>query len=199
MRSSRTAWAGGRTVVAALAVASAATLMLAGCTAAVTDAEGAASTTPPATAGTRSPTPTPAAPPVTCENALLPGGYAEFEAQGLRPDAFTTWGPNPDRRIEALVIAGPGITCSWRTAEGDGLAYFAQIAMSEAEWAKTKAELQSDGFVEQETPVPGYFNGPTPDPLYGDGGFSYRDGFLYYTLTPGLTKWVPGLSSLPPE
>jgi len=92
------------------------------------------------------------------------------------------------------VIPQPGIMCAWQSAGGDQQLYFAQIALTDAEWESLRAELVRAGFVEQDTPVAGYFNGPVPDPLYGDGGFAYRDGYLYYAVTPEFTRWIPAFA-----
>lgn len=167
--------------------------MLTGCTAAQPPASGTAPSSPTSTSSAGSTPATTSATP-TCETALLPGAYKEFASRSLRPRDLTEWGANPNRKIEAVTIGGEGITCSWTSEQGDGAAYFAQIAMTEAEWGTLMSELRSDGFVEQDKPVAGYFNGPIEDPLYNDGGFFYRDGYLYYTLVPDLTAWIPAVA-----
>jgi hypothetical protein len=182
--------------VAAVAVAVAVGVGLTGCTgttAGTGTATDAASQVPSAAAApAASAPPSPATP--SCATALTPEAYTDFARRGLRPQYSTEWGPDRFRHVEAFVIPQPGIMCAWQSAGGDQQLYFAQIALTGAEWESVQAELVRTGFVEQDTPVAGYFNGPVPDPLYGDGGFAYRDGYLYYAVTPEFTRWIPAFA-----
>ncbi|TFD86287.1 hypothetical protein [Cryobacterium serini] len=71
------------------------------------------------------------------------------------------------------------------------LVIFGHLALTAAEWEAKKAELIATGFIEESSPVPGYFDEPDTDPNYVDGGFVYRDGNLFYVSYPALTQWIP--------
>ncbi len=67
-----------------------------------------------------------------------------------------------------------------------------QMPMREEEWAATKARLVTEGFVEDDTVVEGFMDGPDSEgESYVGRGFCYRDGNLYYSSYSGFLQFVP--------
>lgn len=82
-----------------------------------------------------------------------------------------------------------GIVCQWGNS-GDVRQVMGRVPMDESVWESTKMQLVSDGFVEEDSVVAGFMNGPDPlDDSYPDRGFAHRNGILYYTSYSKFFPW----------
>lgn len=170
--------------------------LLSGCASAqtteATPTPTATETTRPTASATPSPQPTeqpteaPAATELDCMAAVTQAGHDNLAADGLtlrEPETHMAY-PILER------IATEGVLCKWST-RGDVQVIFGQLAMSEDEWATVRTGLIESGFIEDDSLVPGFLDGPDEvDPDYAHRGVVYRDGILYYSSYPGFFEFV---------
>ncbi|NYG19901.1 hypothetical protein BJY17_000648 [Agromyces hippuratus] len=165
-------------------------LTLVGCTS-LPGPAATVSTAPPRNAVT--PTPEASTAPVAelagCDTALDDAGNADLAATNLTPVdfAFQNW----DYPLLAD-FAADGVVCKW-AGGGDVFVVIGQLAMDEANWETTQAELEAAGYQQDNAGgVDGFTNGPDgEDESYPSRGFAWRDGILYYASYPGILEFIP--------
>ena len=176
-------------------------LALTGCTAPsepVTTESAAAPTMTEATpTPTPTPTPEPSAEPSTrladCGTVLDEAGNADLAEDNLKPFEYQyqSW----DYPLLADFVAD-GVVCQW-AGGGDVFVVVGQLAMDEATWDATRADLEAAGYRQDDSfGIEGFVDGPdSPDESYPTRGFVWRDGILYYVSYPGILEFVPAFQS----
>lgn len=162
---------------------------------------GASTQIPAATTGpsvTPSATPAPTTEPApgfelaACDRVLTQKGYDDLAADNLVLKDATTqrW----DYRLVADVQAD-GILCTW-AGGGDVFVQLGQLPMDELTWNSTLTTLEAEGYVQVDTDIAGYLDGPDDnEPNYTQRGFAWRDGILYYASYPGILEFVPAFTA----
>ena len=162
-------------------------LIAAGCTPAPDPVE-------PGTDATHSSTPSPTPSQAStaelagCDTVLTQAGYDDLA--NLSPSEFTF---EPDWDYPLLdVMADTGVVCQWSNL-GDVRVVVGQLAMDEQEWESTRADLEANRFVPDDSHgIPGFLNGRDGTSAeYTNRGFAWRDGILYYASYPGILQFVP--------
>ncbi|RXZ71429.1 hypothetical protein [Agromyces albus] len=145
---------------------------------------------------TASPTPeptTPAAALATCDTVLTDAGYADLESSNLSARDFTaqSW----DYPL-LHTMANDGVVCLWGNS-GDVMVVLGQLAMDQATWDTTRAQLEAEGYVAQDATVAGFMDGPeaTNDDNYPGRGFVHREGILYYSSYAEFFTFVRAFQS----
>lgn len=174
-------------------------LALTGCTATsepvTTESAAAPTTTETTTEAT--PTPDPSAEPSTrladCGTVLDEAGNADLAEDNLKPFEYQyqSW----DYPLLADFVAD-GVVCQW-AGGGDVFVVVGQLAMDEATWDATRADLEAAGYRQDDSfGIEGFVDGPdSPDESYPTRGFVWRDGILYYVSYPGILEFVPAFQS----
>lgn len=175
--------------------------LLSGCTSAqstdATPTPTATESTRPTASATPSPQPTeqpteaPAATVLDCTDAVTQAGHDQLASNRQLPQQFKylDWDyPILER------FAADGVVCEWGY-QGDSRIVLGQLALSEAEWADVRASLLEAGFVEDDSVMTGFLDGPDdpaaePELSFSERGVVYRDGILYYSSFPGFFKFV---------
>ncbi len=71
-----------------------------------------------------------------------------------------------------------------------------QLAMDESTWSATRAQLEAEGYVQQDDTIVGFMDGPdVEDESYPSRGFVYRDGILYYVSYPAFLPFLQAFQS----
>lgn len=154
----------------------------------------AASATPTATpAPAPEPTnqPVPGAELAACDGVLTQEGYDDLAADNLvlRDVSVQSW----DYLLVADIEAD-GILCTWGGG-GDVLVQLGQLAMDESTWNSTRATLEAEGYVRDDSEIAGYLDGPDDnEPNYTKRGVAWREGILYYASYPGILEFVPAFA-----
>ncbi|PWC04217.1 hypothetical protein DCE94_08660 [Agromyces badenianii] len=120
---------------------------------------------------------------------LSQAGYDDLAADNLTSRDFTvqSW----DYPLLAA-FAADGVVCKW-AGGGDVFVVVGQLAMDEAMWETTRADLEaSDYQLNDSYGVEGFVDGPdSEDESYPARGFVWRDGILYYVSYPGILEFIP--------
>ena len=143
-----------------------------------------APTPAPAASETPDAEPTPEATPTPeptaladCDTVLTAEGYADLAGSNLVLKEFRagSWD-----YFLVHTTAAEGVVCHWGGG-GDVIVDVGQLAMDEATWETTRVQLEAEGYVQDDTVVVGFMDGPdVADENYPHRGFAYRDGVLYY-------------------
>lgn len=172
-------------------------LALTGCTAPSEPLATESAAAPTTTEATPTPTPEPSAEPSTrladCGTVLDEAGNADLAEDNLKPFEYQyqSW----DYPLLADFVAD-GVVCQW-AGGGDVFVVVGQLAMDEATWDATRADLEATGYRQDDSfGIEGFVDGPdSPDESYPARGFVWRDGILYYVSYPGILEFVPAFQS----
>lgn len=122
---------------------------------------------------------------VDCDTLLLPGAYAAFEAEGMRPIVFSMWNDSMQFMAE-----NDGLVCEQGVPNSGQVAVFAVREMTTEQWDVKKADLISIGASETNEPVSGYLQEPEVNINVSRGGFVFGDGILHYVSSDYLAQWI---------
>lgn len=168
---------------------------LAGCTAwnGLAPATTAATTTATPAPSAEATTPPPTAPVALadCDTMLTEDGYADLAASNLTEMDFTlgSW-----HYPLVHTMAADGVLCHWGRPASDSGVEVGQLAMDEATWETTRAQLEAEGYVADDATIPGFIDGPdVPDESFPHRGFVYRDGVLYYVSYVEFAGFLPAV------
>lgn len=167
---------------------------MAGCaTSPVPAATPSAAASPTETSSTPEPSVEPSAELADCGSVLDQAGNADLAADNLKPFEFQF--QNWDYPLLAE-IAESGVVCKW-AGGGDVYVVVGQLAMDEAAWTATRAELEAAGYAQDDSyGIDGFMDGPDgDDESYPTRGFAWRDGILYYASYPGILEFVPAFQA----
>lgn len=124
-----------------------------------------------------------------CDTVLDDAGNADLAATNLTPVDFQF--QNWDYPLLSDFVT-EGVVCKW-AGGGDVSVVVGRLAMDEATWETTRAELEAAGYQQDNAGgVDGFTNGPDgEDESYPSRGFAWRDGILYYASYPGILEFIP--------
>ena len=149
----------------------------------------------PTTEATSAPQPStePEAELADCATVLDGAGIADLAADNLKPFdfQFQSW----DYPLLAE-ISDNGVVCKW-AGGGDVYVVVGQLAMDDATWDATRADLEAAGYQQDDSyGIDGFIDGPDgEDESYPTRGFAWRGGILYYASYPGILEFVPAFQS----
>ena len=128
-----------------------------------------------------------------CDTVLDDAGNADLAADNLKPIDFQF--QNWEYPLLAE-ISENGVVCKW-AGGGDVYVVVGQLAMDEATWDATRADLEAAGYQQVDSHgIDGFIDGPDgEDESYSTRGFAWRDGILYYASYPGILEFISAFQS----